>query len=222
MVGIILKKEKENILNEIWDIETHLYFRPTELLVDVIGNNIKDNHTIRNIVENHDKKLERFEIDNLFFKYIENLKKDYWWNNIVFLLNEDCEIIGEALVQLCIKFKLQTYDDWDCNFCKKGDKTKIQNVIGIEEGHKFYWNKWLENLGQNDLIDCFIEKKHKCSNCQQWLNKYYVADKSLIDFMKNLKDKNYWIFSMSYVKKYENWKDFNFKKVNVLTYEKNK
>lgn len=223
MRGIILKREKEDeIFKMDWEHSNYLYFRPTEYFIDVVTKDIKNCYNIREIVNNHDKEFKRFEIDNLFLNFIQDIKNGWWYDNVMFLINEDYKIIGEALIIPAFKFKLQTVDDWSCNFCRKGDHTEIKDVVCKELSNSFYWDIWFKKLGKFELQNSFIKKKHQCSNCQQWLSEYKVANKKLKEFMNSLKDKNYWVFSMSDVKKYENWKDFNFKKVNVLTYEKNK
>lgn len=223
MIGFIIKNECLELIKDIKKSSENYLFRPHELFKDFINGNDTAERKITKIISEHDKKFSNSEIDNLYYNYIEDVHWTKRESNMYFLIDENNKIFGEARFGKILKFKLYTIDEWICNFCKKGDDTKIENVVelnamcGMQQ-----WNFWLQKLGRSDLQDCWKKTFHRCSNCKEKIHDYYVADEKLVEFFKKTKEKNYWVYSIDYITFYENWKDFNFRKVNVLIYEKNK
>lgn len=227
MIGFIIKNECLDLLKKIKkqqekNAEDYL-FRPHQMFNDIINGNNVSERTLTKIIHEHDRDLTNTEIDNLYQSYIEDIhwsKRSDW---IFFLIDENNKIFGEARFLRRFKFKIMNYESWTCDFCKKGDSTKIRNVIQVNGMSNMEdYNKWLEKIGRKDLQNCWKKSFHRCSNCQEKIHDYWVADKKLIEYFDNEKDINYWVYSIDYITFYENWKDFNFRKVNVLTYEKNK
>lgn len=199
-------KNLDNVVEKIFDSKNKTFlFRGSDLVKNIKG--YTDNDFL-NIVNNHDRKLTKIEIDNLVAKNIESWDSDYDTNySKTFFIIQNEKIVGEVVISKFLKFKLLENQYWECSFCKKGDRSVVFNILVNQD--KF--NDWFK---QNDLLTLIQDNEsqnHSCSNCGELIDEYYIlANEELVNFMESNVEKNYWILKMSNLFLYEDFKEFKY------------